>query len=148
MVNTVGNGILEAAVLTRRLQRLGALLANQLEGAAGGGTAEPLGLLERIDRSTEELGEVAGAVLQALAAGRLPGGRSAAEAAAALAAVVLERLTIEAALTRAAGNPLPPAGEAQRALAIVEARVVAVEDQEAALAADLAAYLWTSALLG
>jgi len=148
MLNTVGTAILEGQAYRRRLDRLAALVAFLVEGAGGGAPLTAAPYLDQADRAAEALAELEGVVAQALAAGRLPGGRSGSETAATLAALAAERERLGAALGRALRRGVAAGARSPAELALPEARIWELEEREVGLQADLAAYLWTTAPLG
>jgi len=148
MTTTVGAAVLEAESLRRRLRRIGRELALALEGAlVGVELADPLALADDLATTCAELGKLEGAIIQGLAGGRLPGGRSPGEVAAELRALALGQRALEAAVGLGARRGLVGGG-GRLALAALEARVEQLARERLELEALLGEYCWTSALPG
>src|SRR5579875_1006364 len=145
MNTTIGNAILERAGHRRRLARLTALISYVVEGAAGGAPLAAQPFLDLAERTARSLGELDGAVRQACAAGRLPGGQSPAEALAALGGL---RRALASALATGLRRGVAAGASSTLEPALIEARIAELEAAERDLQGELAVYLWTSALLG
>jgi|GEM_PF-4914550 len=148
MNTTIGNAILERAGHRRRLARLTALISYVVEGAAGGAPLAAQPFLDLAERTARSLGELDGAVRQACAAGRLPGGQSPAEALAALGGLRAQRRALASALATGLRRGVAAGASSTLEPALIEARIAELEAAERDLQGELAVYLWTSALLG